>query len=178
MERSYSTVIDSDGYRANVGIILGNCQGRLLWCKRVGQNAWQFPQGGINRYESPLQALFRELREETGLQPRHVEVMGHTREWLKYRIPRHLTRRHSLPYCIGQKQMWFMLRLVGEEDCLNLEWSQKPEFDGWRWVDYWRPMREVVFFKRRVYELALYELAPLLFQGKIPPVPPHLRKSS
>ncbi len=71
-----------------------------------------------------------------------------------------------------------MLRLVGEEDCLNLEWSQKPEFDGWRWVDYWRPMREVVFFKRRVYELALYELAPLLFQGKIPPVPPHLRKSS
>jgi putative (di)nucleoside polyphosphate hydrolase len=146
-----------------VGIILSNAASFVLWCKRVRQEAWQFPQGGILPSETPEQAMYRELREETGLLPEHVEVIGCTRDWLRYRLPRHLIRRHRFPVCIGQKQVWFMLRLIGEEGCLKLDYSVKPEFDRWRWVDYWYPMHRVVFFKRQVYRHALNELAPLVF---------------
>ena len=156
-------MIDADGYRANVGIILSNLEGAVLWCKRVGQDAWQFPQGGILSHETPRQAMFRELWEETGLLPEHVKVMGCTRDWLRYELPSSLVRRRSLPYCIGQKQVWFILRLIGNEGCVKLDCSVKPEFDSWRWVEYWHPMNTVVFFKRDVYRRALSELAPLLF---------------
>jgi len=156
-------VIDADGYRANVGIILSNLAGAVLWCKRVGQDAWQFPQGGIQNHETPREAMFRELWEETGLMPEHVEVMGCTRDWLRYQLPRRLVRRRSSPYCIGQKQVWFVLRLIGDENFVRLDCSVKPEFDGWQWVEYWHPMNTVVFFKRDVYRQALSELAPLLF---------------
>lgn len=155
-------VIDSDGYRLNVGIILANDQGRLFWARRIGQNAWQFPQGGILSHESPQEAMFRELREETGLQPQHVEIIGATSGWLRYRLPRHLVRRGILPVCIGQKQRWFLLRMLGEDRDVRLNLSGKPEFDGWRWVNYWHPLREVVAFKRDVYRRALNELAPLV----------------
>ena len=161
-------MIDCDGYRPNVGIILSNRERRLFWGKRIGQQAWQFPQGGIRRNETPLEAMYRELTEETGLQAEHVEVIGNTQDWLRYRLPRHLIRRRSNPVCIGQKQIWFMLRLVGDEDCVRLDAVSTPEFDSWRWVEYWRPMREVVFFKRHVYRRALRELAPLLFPEGVP----------
>ena len=161
-------MIDCDGYRPNVGIILSNRERRLFWGKRIGQQAWQFPQGGIRCDEIPLDAMFRELAEETGLRPEHVQVIGSTQDWLRYRLPKHLIRRRSNPICIGQKQIWFMLRLVGDETCVRLDAVPRPEFDSWRWVDYWRPMREVVFFKRHVYRRALHELAPLLFPEGIP----------
>lgn len=151
-----------------MGIILSNRERRLFWGKRIGQQAWQFPQGGIRSNETPLEAMFRELTEETGLQPEHVEIIGSTQDWLRYRLPRHLIRRRSNPVCIGQKQIWFMLRLVGDEACVCLDAAQTPEFDSWRWVEYWRPMREVVFFKRHVYRRALRELAPLLFPEGLP----------
>lgn len=156
-------VIDRDGFRANVGIILCNRDARVFWGKRVGQQAWQFPQGGIRRHETPIEAMYRELTEETGLAPEHVELMGYTQDWLRYRLPKHLLRRRSSPVCIGQKQLWFLLRLVGSERCVQLDAGDEPEFDSWRWVDYWHPAREVVFFKRHVYRRALAELAPLLF---------------
>jgi putative (di)nucleoside polyphosphate hydrolase len=162
-------VIDSQGFRPNVGIILTDDQGRVFWAKRKGQDAWQFPQGGISRNESPQEAMYRELYEETGLQPDHVEIIGQTRRWLRYRLPKRMIRRHSQPLCIGQKQRWFLLRLVAGENCLQLDATDKPEFDGWRWVDYWHPVKEVVFFKRRVYQLALNELAPLLFHDEMQP---------
>ena len=156
-------MIDCDGYRPNVGIILSNRDGQLFWAKRVGQDAWQFPQGGIRRSEQPLDAMYRELHEETGLLPEHVEVLGRSNRWLRYRLPDHLIRRRSEPVCIGQKQLWFVLRMLAGEDCLRLDAMPHPEFDGWRWVDYWQPVKEVVFFKRRVYREALNEFAPLLF---------------
>lgn len=156
-------MIDSDGFRPNVGIILSNSHGRVFWGKRIGQRGWQFPQGGIRAHESAEDALFRELWEETGLEPQHVAVAGRTRGWLRYRLPKRLIRRHSQPVCVGQKQVWFLLRLQGDDDCFNLSCTQKPEFDGWRWVDYWLPANEVVSFKRRVYQRALNELAPLVF---------------
>ncbi len=148
-------MIDSKGYRANVGIVLGNREGKVFWARRCGQNAWQFPQGGIDENESPQEAMWRELYEETGLTDKDVEIVGQTRDWLRYRIPDHLLRRHSRPLCIGQKQIWFYLRLTGDESAVNLQCSDKPEFDRWRWVDYWTPVDEIVAFKRNVYKQAL-----------------------
>lgn len=155
-------MIDEQGYRPNVGIIVHNDNGRLLWARRVGGNAWQFPQGGIKKNETPIDALYRELEEELGLLPSHVELVGQTRDWLRYRIPSRYIRRKSKPLCIGQKQRWFLLRLVGGEEDVQVAATTNPEFDRWEWVNYRRPSREVIFFKRGVYRRALRELIPLI----------------
>lgn len=155
-------MIDSQGYRPNVGIILTNREGKLLLARRLGQHAWQFPQGGIQRNESAEQALFRELFEEVGLQPTDVAIIASTRDWLRYRLPKRYIRHGKKPLCIGQKQRWFLLRLLSEDSQVCLDASDHPEFDDWRWVSYWEPLEEIVFFKRRVYELALKELEPAL----------------
>ncbi len=116
--------------------------------------------------------MFRELEEEVGLYKHQVEVIGYTDNWLRYRLPERFIRHHSKPLCIGQKQVWFLLRLKCGDKNLCLDRSSKPEFDGWRWVKYWHPLREVVYFKRQVYSQALKELAPLLFPDG-PPVQRH-----
>lgn len=164
-------MIDSDGFRPNVGIILSSDEGQVFLGRRVGQDAWQFPQGGIKRDETPEQAMFRELQEEVGLMPHHVEVVGCTRGWLRYRLPKRYIRRRESPVCIGQKQVWYLLRLACSETEFQLDCSNKPEFDCWRWVSYWHPLNEVIFFKRSVYRRALRELAPLLFPESPPPEP-------
>ncbi len=151
--------IDKDGFRPNVGIVLADGQGQLLWAKRIGQEAWQFPQGGIDDGENPLDALHRELYEEIGLCAGDVEIIAHTRGWLRYRLPKRFIRRNSKPQCIGQKQKWFLLRLVGAEHSICFDRGSKPEFDGWKWVNYWYPVGQVVDFKRDVYRRALKELA-------------------
>ncbi len=158
-------VIDSKGYRLNVGIILANDAGRVFWARRAGQQAWQFPQGGIRRNEQPVEAMYRELAEETGLQPHQVELMGQTREWLYYQLPARYIRRRSYPVCIGQKQCWFMLRLIADDRHVDVAATDQPEFDDWCWVDYWQPPQEVIFFKRAVYRRALRELEPLLLSA-------------
>lgn len=155
-------MIDEEGYRPNVGIILSNAEGRVLWARRIGQDAWQFPQGGIKQGESAEQALYRELFEEVGLRPEHVEIIGSTDGWLRYRLPERYIRWNSQPLCIGQKQVWFMLRLMGEEQDICLNNADTPEFDHWRWVDYWYPLDEVVSFKRDVYKDALKALEHLV----------------
>ena len=163
MKQSDNTqVIDTDGFRLNVGIILSNKEGKLFWARRIGQNAWQFPQGGIKQYETPEEALYRELMEEVGLCEYHVNVIGCTKEWLRYRLPKRLIRQDIAPICIGQKQLWYLLRLNCSEKNVRLNLSEKPEFDRWKWVTYWHPLKEVVSFKRKVYESALNELAPFL----------------
>ena len=163
--------IDAEGFRANVGIILCDRRGLVLMGGRVGQDAWQFPQGGIRHEESPEQAMYRELQEEIGLRPDDVAVLGSTADWLRYRLPDQYVRRRMRPLCIGQKQRWFLLRLLVAESCLQLDTTPTPEFDRWRWVNFWQPLRDVIYFKREVYRQALQQLGPIAFPNGLPPMP-------
>ena len=158
------SIVDEEGYRYNVGIILVNRDGKLFWGQRVEKDAWQFPQGGILARETPQQALFRELKEEVGLKPEHVRVLGHTREWMKYDLPSNFMRRRPEQRIVGQKQIWYMLGLQADESAIRLDAHPDPEFETYRWVDYWTPVHEVVDFKREIYHRALTELEPLLAQ--------------
>jgi len=155
-------LIDRAGYRLNVGIILVNESGRVFWGKRHGHDAWQFPQGGLAPGETPTDALFRELREEVGLERDDVSILGVTKRWLKYRLPKQYLRHGVTPLVIGQKQKWFLLKLVASEQKIRLDLSDSPEFDSWRWIDYKEPAEHVIFFKKQVYQLALKELEYLL----------------
>lgn len=155
-------MIDKDGYRPNVGIVLCNAKNEVFWGKRVRQDSWQFPQGGIKHGETPELAMFRELREEVGLRPEHVRILGRTREWLRYDVPKEWVRREWRGHYRGQKQIWFLLRLVGRDFDVSLRATEHPEFDAWRWNDYWDPVKAVVEFKQEVYRLALEELEHFL----------------
>lgn len=154
-------MIDAEGFRANVGIVICNRLGQVFWARRFGQHSWQFPQGGIDEGENAEQAMYRELHEEVGLNPDDVEIMGVTRNWVRYKLPKRLIRQGSNPVCIGQKQKWFLLQLTCDEQDVNLLHSGHPEFDDWRWVSYWYPIRNVVSFKRDVYRRVMKEFAPL-----------------
>ena len=155
-------MIDRDGYRPNVAIVLVNNRNQVFWGKRIKEHAWQFPQGGIKQGETPEQAMFRELNEETGLEPQHVRVLGRTREWLHYNVPNHWVKREWRGTYKGQKQIWFLLRLVGRDTDICLRASCHPEFDAWRWHDYWVPLESVIDFKRDVYRLGLEQLSAFL----------------
>lgn len=167
-------MIDRDGYRPNVGIVLCNARNEVFWGKRVRQDAWQFPQGGIQHGEAPEEAMYRELMEEVGLAREHVRVLGRTRDWLRYDVPTEWVRRDGRnSHYRGQKQIWFLLRLTGRDTDVRLRASDHPEFDAWRWHDYWASVEAVVDFKREVYRLALTELERFL-----PPLAdshPHVR---
>jgi putative (di)nucleoside polyphosphate hydrolase len=158
-------MLDREGYRPNVGIILTNQRNEVFWGKRIREHSWQFPQGGIKKGESPEQAMFRELYEEVGLRPEHVRIIGRTRDWLRYDVPRQWVRREWRGSYRGQKQIWFLLRLVGRDSDVSLRATEKPEFDAWRWSSYWVPLDAVIDFKRMVYAHALTELSRLIFQN-------------
>ncbi|HEY7670844.1 MAG TPA: RNA pyrophosphohydrolase [Gammaproteobacteria bacterium] len=164
--------IDAEGFRANVGIILTDGGGLVLIAGRRGRTGWQFPQGGVRQDEAVEAAMYRELGEEIGLLPEDVEFVGVTRDWLRYRLPEKYVQRQRLPLCIGQKQRWFLLHLKGDPAKVRFDRSAEPEFDRHRWVDYWRPVKEVIYFKRRVYVAALTELGPLAFPESGPPPQP------
>jgi putative (di)nucleoside polyphosphate hydrolase len=163
-------MIDDDGYRANVGIVLTNNKQQVLLAKRFKQDAWQLPQGGIDSNESELDALFRELSEEIGLKSEHVNVLAKTPKWLRYKLPTHLIRNTKNSRCIGQKQVWYLLELISGEANIQLDTHSAIEFDDWQWVDYWQPIEQVIDFKRTIYEDMLKAFAPVLFnnQHKIP----------
>ncbi len=159
--------IDAQGFRSNVGIIITNDRGQVLWARRVGgHDAWQFPQGGIQRDESPETALYRELYEEVGVRRGSVEILASTRGWLRYRLPKRYLRNNGrgarASRFVGQKQKWFLLRLLGDDSLVDLDCSPKPEFDSWQWVSYWYPLTQVINFKRNVYRRVLREFAPSL----------------
>jgi putative (di)nucleoside polyphosphate hydrolase len=134
----------------------------VFWGKRIRTHSWQFPQGGIDRGESPEQAMFRELHEEVGLLPEHVRIVARTRDWLRYEVPDRFIRRDARGHYKGQKQIWYLLQLVEPDWNINLRATSHPEFDAWRWNDFWVPLDVVVEFKRGVYEMALTELSRYL----------------
>jgi putative (di)nucleoside polyphosphate hydrolase len=155
-------MLDREGFRPNVGIILLNQKNQVFWGKRIRTHSWQFPQGGIDRGETPEQAMIRELHEEVGLKPEHVRIVARTRDWLRYEVPDRFIRRDARGFYKGQKQIWFLLQMVAPDHHLNLRATDHPEFDAWRWNDYWVPLDLVVEFKRGVYEMALTELSRFL----------------
>ena len=152
-------MIDSEGYRANVGIIIMNDAGKVFFGKRIGQQAWQFPQGGIDEGESPEEAMYRELYEEVGLKPEAVEFIARTENWLRYDIPERLIRKRAFPRCIGQKQIWFLLKMLVDDEAISLFENDPAEFDAWEWVNKEYPQTQVIDFKQMVYQTALTELS-------------------
>ena len=163
-------MLDRDGYRPNVAIVIVNPRNQVFWGKRIREHSWQFPQGGINPGETPEQAMYRELQEEVGLKPPHVKILGRTRDWLRYEVPHNWVRREWRGSYRGQTQIWYLIRLVGRDSDVSLRASDHPEFDAWRWHDYWIPLDTVIEFKRDVYRNALTELSRFLHQR------PHTRK--
>lgn len=164
-------LIDSDGFRANVGIVLMRDSGEVFLGRRTGGRGWQFPQGGMREGETLEEALYRELNEEIGLTSADVTLLGRTERWLTYRLPARYVRRNHRPVCIGQKQRWFLLKLERENATFAFDSTSEPEFDEWRWTSYWEPVREVIYFKRAVYVQALEELAPIAFPRGAPAAP-------
>ena len=152
-------MLDREGFRPNVGIVLLNSRNQVFWGKRLRTHSWQFPQGGIKYGESPEQAMLRELHEEVGLRPDHVRILARTRDWLRYEVPDHFIRKDARGHYRGQKQIWFLLSLLGRDSDLDLRATDHPEFDAWRWNEYWVPLDLVIEFKRDVYQMALNELA-------------------
>ena len=159
-------MIDSEGYRANIGIVITNEKKQILLAKRYKQDAWQLPQGGIDKGETELEALYRELEEEVGLAPEQISLLAKTPKWLRYELPIEHIRRKQKPTCIGQKQVWYLLKLVSRDTDISLNLHNKVEFDDWKWVDYWSPVDEVINFKKEVYEDMLKTLAPILFENE------------
>lgn len=154
-------MIDSEGFRANVAIVILNAEGKVFWGKRCRQGSWQFPQGGVNKGESALSAMYRELYEEVGLYPQDVEIIAATDHWFRYKLPgRYLGQKNI--NCIGQKQKWFLLKLTVPQDVINLSATVLPEFDTFTWIHHWAAVRGVVLFKKQVYEKALRFFSPMI----------------
>src|SRR5260221_11276736 len=155
-------MIDRDGYRPNVAIVLVNGRNQVFWGKRVKEHAWQFPQGGIKVGETPEQAMFRELQEETGLLPQHVKILGRTRDWLHYNVPTHWVKREWRGTYKAQQQIWFLLRLVVAVCGMSLLACGPPGGDAWRWHDYWAPLEAVIEVKLDIRRIGHEDLGPSL----------------
>lgn len=165
-------MLDKDGYRPNVGIILQNPLMQVFWGKRLGQHSWQFPQGGIKRGETPKEAMFRELWEELGLFENQVQIVGCTDSWLYYDVPENWIRKDLRGIYRGQKQIWFLLKFLGKNKDINLNATNHPEFEAWKWNSYWVPLPDVIDFKRNVYKEALLNLVSISSMGEREKVPP------
>lgn len=161
----YEELHQDDGYRPNIGIVLMNRFGKVLWARRSSRDGWQFPQGGIKRNESLEDALFRELYEEVGLVDHQVDMLAHTSDWLRYDLPRNYRRRvpqRGTTRFRGQKQIWCLLAMLDDDSEVCLSATKKPEFDKWIWADWWFAVQQIVDFKRPVYESVWSELNPTL----------------
>ena len=155
-------MLDKNGYRLNVGIVLANRTGQLFWGKRINSHEWQFPQGGVHPYETLEETMYRELDEEVGLTKKDVTIIATTKRWLRYRLPIPLRRNIALPLCVGQKQKWFLLLLTSNDNNIRLNASRKPEFNNWYWIKYWAPLQQAVYFKRNTYRKVLTEFASMI----------------
>jgi putative (di)nucleoside polyphosphate hydrolase len=155
--------VDLSRHRPNVGVVLFNSEGRVWLGRRAdtpGPHNWQFPQGGIDTGESAADAALRELREETGA--RSVTLLGQTSDWLAYDFPVGHKRSRIAERWVGQKQLWFACRFVGDDSEFDRRAHHEVEFDTWRWGDAQDALDGVVPFKRDIYREILETFAPFL----------------
>lgn len=140
-------------YRPCVGIMLCNDQGRIFAGQRIdnASGAWQMPQGGVEKNEPPENAALRELEEETGIPPGAVKIITQTDDWIPYDLPHHLVPKLWKGRFRGQKQKWFLMRFIGEENVINIQ-TEEPEFSEWSWLDADNLLEAIVPFKRDTYE--------------------------
>ena len=131
-----------------------------MYCKRKNSKNWQFPQGGIDKNEDIFIAALRELYEEVGIEENKVKLIKESDHWYKYDLPKKYKRNNFLWEDFrGQKQKWFLFKLIEKAE-IDLNNENNPEFDEFNWVDYWKPLDEIVEFKREIYEKVLTELEP------------------
>lgn len=141
-------------YRPCVGVCLFNSKGRVWLGRRYGEkgpHSWQFPQGGLDKGESPEFGALRELWEETGVTIEHLEPLGHIQDWLIYDYPKGMAPKKGKRFA-GQKQLWFAYRFHGTDDDFDLKAHGTQEFSEWKWAKLEQTPKKVIPFKRDVYE--------------------------
>ncbi|MBO6506698.1 MAG: RNA pyrophosphohydrolase [Kordiimonadaceae bacterium] len=145
-------------YRPCAGILLLNSNDQIFVGERLDRpGAWQMPQGGIDEGESPEVAALRELEEEIGVRADQVQLLAQTQDWVLYDLPDHLKGKMWGGKFAGQKQLWFKLRLLADDEAIDIETSH-PEFGRWKWSDPSTVIEEIVDFKRDVYQRVIDEL--------------------
>ncbi len=150
-------------YRKNVGMVLVNTNGHIFAGKRLDNNsdAWQMPQGGIDKGETPEVAAFRELSEETGIHHSKARLIGATAGWLSYDIPVELIPKLWNGQYRGQEQKWFAFEFLGKDSDINLI-TKEPEFSEWAWKSKKDLLSSIVPFKVEVYQKVFSELGHLV----------------
>lgn len=154
-------LLEQKEYRPNVAVIIVNLSGKVLWCQRKQHDGWQFPQGGIDKGETPVEAALRETKEEVGLDEHDIEIVYESQQWFKYKVPKEKrTGYFTKKIFFGQKQKWFLARLLSDENKIDLNAYRPIEFDKWVWANYWHPINAVVSFKKETYRQALLSILP------------------
>ena len=147
--------------RCGVGIVVLNKENKIFVAKRIDnkKNFWQMPQGGVDENESYLDAAYRELYEETNI--KEIELIKEVEEFTTYELPDHLLGIIWKGKFKGQKQKWFIMRFVGNENEIDIN-TKKPEFLDWKWIDVNEITKKVVDFKYEVYKKVKSEVEKLL----------------
>ena len=147
--------------RTGVGIAVLNSQNKVFVGKRKDNpfDKWQMPQGGVNSNEPLLQAMKRELLEETSI--KNVEVLQEFEQWLEYELPENLIGKIWKGKYRGQKQKWFVVKFLGIESEINID-TKNAEFIEWKWIDIDLLPDLIVLFKKHVYEEVLAELKKIV----------------
>lgn len=160
-------ILYKNGYRPNVCIVLCNKNNQVMIFNRIYDNGWQFPQGGINEDEKPIDAMYRELYEETGLGREDIKLIARTHNWISYNIPNRWIRPSSRGLINGQKQIWYLCQILVSSKQINLKATNHPEFSEWEWIEYWEPINRIINFKKSVYQRALIELSQYMPGGAV-----------